>query len=372
MADSVAVLKFASTSQASLDDVIFVKHLCNAYFEVGERRQFRDGIGKALKVSLDDQEMDVGNHALLDIYESLFQFAGCRAFSYAQVQKLLVLFRDTHADVTWASTSADLESAAMTLSKRLARLTTPQDIPVVETRSIQELVVEERPDPAAVAAAEAATAKKGDAKKKAAALATIPKIQVRSLVTKEVREEKTVTIDPFFGVGDVAAILDFLQETLFQHWHLFRFVATQQQDVDVKRIACHVMELPRLAPLTSAMALDEHQKKCAREAFWQDTVSRAFEAEFSAYVDILESLRETYVKETAVATAADGNRIREDKELAMTPEEFTRVSAVLNKRTAKSELEATLGAAEKRIERVEQAMTEKQTVKADTSKPGRR
>jgi len=184
-------------------------------------------------------------------------------------------------------------------------------------------------------------------------------------VTKEIRERKTITIDPLLGMDDVHALMTFFESTLFQHWRLFRYAVCTPRSVDLQQLDIFMEDVPAELPsLVSGIPLADHNRHDQQRALWR-TASDALTATFDDATRALGQLQSLYRAETRVAREQDDLHRRRDLEAAMTPNEYDRALKILDTAllaaVQKRGDQQSLG---KRLERAEAAV-----VKAEVPSP---
>lgn len=361
----------------------------------------RRALAAALGLTIDDGEYDTAHIALVDLFLEAMALAASRGWTTIQLQRFLMLVRQTHSDVTWITpeASADFGDEDMqlknvvggNLSKRLAKLCAKQHTPGLEKFVVEETIVEETVDPAAVAALEA---KQRDAKGKAKvaladAVAALPKIKVTNTIRREeVVPTADIVIDVIFSPADAVEIVTFLSATLLQHWRLYRHVATVPRSVATKAYHVFVEDLPKeLDRLTDAVPLLQFTQTNERRALWdalEAVVSADFEVMFVAEVNTLHS---RFLVEDEAARAEDAQRRAADEAASMTAEEFKRSIAVLKHRLLSSSPSAAsaagsnaangddLAVLEERVKKLEAAVHRNETqpaAAAAAAKPGKK
>jgi hypothetical protein len=296
-------------------------------------------LAKALGYPMQDiLDADFGVFALTDSYLDLLSLAVSSGMTDIQLQQLLLVFRDTHADITWMDSDSDLTTVTDALVVRLARLSNPRESAVVETKVEKLTVMEERIDPVALAHFEAA---KKDAKGKKAQQMTdanLPRIQVPVEVQRETKKGVVVVKPPVFSEEAILDILDFFQISLFQHWRLFKFVLTQPRAVHTTTLNLFV-EDPALflTPLSEAITMEEYEQRAQRNELFAQYEKAATEAFAAATAEIQHQADILFAAEGKMLRAAYDKMQEEDRAAKMSVDEYKRTVDVLVRRVAKAQ-----------------------------------
>ena len=385
-ATQAQALDALSTAACEFDNFDFVDLLL-ANARSGNHDTVARALAKALKLTCADAALavaehgqtahteDLGDLCSVGAFDDALRFCLRKQFTTLQTMQLLLLFGDVHQAIVFADDSADddihpnrvststnpLGDVLYQFTRKLHKLCTRHEVLANVKKVVQEEVMEERIDQAALAAMEGKKGKKKDEPP--------PKIMVKVVVDKEIQERKTVIIDPYFAAEDLSAVIAYFDETLFQHWRLFRHVAMVQREVAMQTKTVEVEDLPwELPPLAAAVTAEDFERHEEQRAVWREC-SDAMTADYNAFLGELDTLRAAYDEETAAAVDADERRVREDKEGAMNAQEFEHTVAVLETAlaaqvTKKGDNAALL----KRLERIEAAIAKPEPVAAPAGK----
>lgn len=263
---------------------------------------------------------------LLEWLEDLLGFILFQGFTVLQARCVVLDAMQLLNELDGASPEAAEEeegAVQMRISATLEKLACAQTcettVPVVKTRVVRSAVEREVPDPDQVAEITKRLQKVTSKKQEAALeeqLRQVPLIKVSTMEDVVVEDVAEATVLPLFSLTEMAAIAEYLTQSLVSHWRLISFVlsdATEhQQPQRLTNLVAEVEDiLPDLIPpLQTFLEEGYFTAMSARRALYDTVVSSREEMYAATFLDPLLSMK---VAESEARCALEEARAAEEQ-----------------------------------------------------------